>query len=126
MEKAFWRAPAALAAGTIALFAIGCGGGGAAAPGAQSSVGGGGKAFQAALTACSRLGIEVRSTRPGSLINGVIPENTDKGRPLVNMTFSGGRVKIEFYNAPDTPGWQAQWRERIVNAIQSAGSAGGK
>ena len=82
----------------------------------------GGKNFEAALAACGKLGINVTSTRPGEIINGVLPESSETGQVIVNMTFSGGRVKVQFFNAPSIGGWEASWRKKIVDAIQVAGS----
>jgi hypothetical protein len=83
----------------------------------------GGKNFEAALAACDKLGINVTSSRPGEIINGVLPESSETGQVIVNMTFSGGRVKVQFFNAPSASGWESSWRKKIVDAIQTSGSS---
>jgi hypothetical protein len=110
-------------AGMVFTLIAGCGGKTTDKPGTEPEKTGGGKSFEAALKACDRLGINVTSTRPGSIINGIIPESTEAGQIIVNMTFSGGRVNIQFFNAPEVEGWEAAWRKKIVNAIEAAGSA---
>ncbi|MBN1808379.1 MAG: hypothetical protein JW909_04880 [Planctomycetes bacterium] len=105
---------------TAVLFLAGCPKGDGGTGGGTAT--GGGKAFNAAMNACTRLGIVVRSSREGQIINGVLPESTEEGEVIVNMTFRGNKVDIEFYNAPESRGWQASWKNKIVRAIEQAGS----
>ena len=111
----------------LMILALGCGNGGGdggTTPTKENpEKASGGKSFEAAMAACNRLGISVMSSRPGEIINGVLPESSETGQVLVNMTFSGGRVKIEFYNTPSISGFESSWRKKIVDAIQSSGSS---
>jgi hypothetical protein len=117
-----------VAACGLLIFALGCGKDGK--PGTEpvktdpnKTVSSGGKNFEAALAACDKLGISVTSSRTGEIINGVLPESSETGQVIVNMTFTGGRVKVEFFNAPSISGWESSWRKKIVDAIQAVGSS---
>ena len=122
-----YRLMTVVAACGLLIFALGCGNGGK--PGTdptKTTASSGGKNFEAALAACNKLGINVTSTRTGEIINGVLPESSETGHVIVNMTFTGGRVKVEFFNAPGVSGWESSWRKKIVDAIQAAGSSKAK
>jgi len=108
--------------GTILMFS-GCGGD-SSNSGNSSDSGkvGGGKVFAAAMDACRKLNIDVNSYQEGQVINGTLPETLDSGKVLVNIIVNGSAVNIQFFNAPNTPGWQSAWKNKIINAIQTAGS----
>lgn len=126
-----YRLMTVVAACGLLIFALGCGkpdkpdkpGTEPAKTDPNKAAASGGKNFEAALAACNKLGINVTSTRTGEIINGVLPESSETGQVIVNMTFTGGRVKVEFFNAPSISGWESSWRKKIVDAIQVAGSS---
>lgn len=109
--------------GSIGFLLAGCGGGGGGSLGGEDirvrATGTG--SYESAKQACRSLGINIISERPGSIINGELPEAGPSGTVHVNIVVEGGTVEVRFYNAPENAAWTNRWRNKILNSIATAG-----